>query len=1035
MENLFRLLLTRPAVAQDEKVPSIRLAQDSQFQIALAQAHQNQNPRRALKAVASQFMTTPNFVGDPTTLPMHAKLKALGARLDALERNATVSNTEVCVAIEDELGEKPAKLVNDHALDGPIANLKDSLIAVKLLPEEHARPVEELTRQLRDLDLIAKVAADSTFPETGAHLRRYRRRSVMLPTQVDLRSILSTLQKQKELEERRKEEEEAKRKNAEAKLQLYKRLTTGVAELTNLDTGHLHVTPQRPDGGFLVPDAFRPTRLMMQEITQREQVSKLDVLRLESAIKVSEKVELLTRFHPAEGLTADAAPRKSLSQLAISGKAPFTPLAHAETAFRFKPEIERLLSPSTQELLKERGLNVSSMPLDTIVERLRGEIVTLTTELDTLLGRPVQRSLKRVGNTMVMTSMPMASVWNNLVVSGNLTASGIPLAFDMSIPASHGSIAPAGIADLLVVKQQLVRYEGADVAHIENVLRGEKKTREHTTRRETEEFNLRETETTTSEERELESTTRFEMSRETSQTIREDAALKAGLTVSGKYGPTVEFSASVEGSVSRSKEEATKTAANFSQDVTERSATKITERVLERSSLRVTNEVIDKNGHTLDNVTGTGHISGVYQWVNKLYQAQMFNYGIRMMYDFMVPEPAAFLISSMQGAHASAVELEKPAPFPLRPDQITEGNYFTWIQQYGATDVQPPPEEYKTKSVDFKAGGGEHGTNYNHSGQVQIDEGYKAIHGTVAALKNIWDSTATVDVVLGSRTHRFPLGDWVWSTTLSDERDSIPFAFDTMEVSYVEVAMEVKCQRTERAMLKWRLETHAKLTTAYRARLAEYEEKLAALQIQAGVAIRGRNPFLNLELMNDELKKHCITILTEQHFDLFDAVQTGSFNIPQIDLTENAAEGPYVRFFEQAFEWEQMTWLSYPYFWGRKSQWHERIAYEDVDPAFNQFLKAGYCRVVVPVRPGFEGAIDHFMTYGEVWNGGPLPAISNPLYLPIADEIAERLDRPGDEVPQGDPWMVRVPTTLVHLRPDDQLPKWKQDSGGEWVEE
>ena len=27
---------------------------------------------------------------------------------------------------------------------------------------------------------------------------------------------------------------------------------------------------------------------------------------------------------------------------------------------------------------------------------------------------------------------------------------------------------------------------------------------------------------------------------------------------------------------------------------------------------------------------------------------------------------------------------------------------------------------------------------------------------------------------------------------------------------------------------------------------------------------------------------------------------------------KNAAQGPYVRFFQQAFEWEQMTWLTYP---------------------------------------------------------------------------------------------------------------------------
>ena len=236
-------------------------------------------------------------------------------------------------------------------------------------------------------------------------------------------------------------------------------------------------------------------------------------------------------------------------------------------------------------------------------------------------------------------------------------------------------------------------------------------------------------------------------------------------------------------------------------------------------------------------------------------------------------------------------------------------------------------------------------------------------------------------------------------------------------------------------MLAWRLDTHAKLTQAYQARLAEYEEKLAALEVQAGVAIQGKNPALNLELMNDELKKHCVTILTEQHFDLFDAISAGVSGIPQIDLHQNAAEGPYVRFFEQAFEWEQMTWLAYPYFWGRKSQWEERVTYEDVDPVFNQFLKAGYCRVVVPVRPGFEGAIDHFLKYGEVWNGGPLPAISDPLYLPIADEIAERLDRPGAEVPEGDPWPVRIPTSLVQLRSDDKLPEWQQDpTTGEWKE-
>lgn len=144
----------------------------------------------------------------------------------------------------------------------------------------------------------------------------------------------------------------------------------------------------------------------------------------------------------------------------------------------------------------------------------------------------------------------------------------------------------------------------------------------------------------------------------------------------------------------------------------------------------------------------------------------------------------------------------------------------------------------------------------------------------------------------------------------------------------------------------------------------------------------------------------------------------------------------------------------YPYFWGRKSYWADRLAFEDPDPQFDEFLKSGFARVQVPVRPGFEAAIDQyvptakwskssmtqefltldsFLHFGELWDGGPLPPISSPLFLRIADEIAERAQKPGQEIPQGEPWKVRIPTTLVKLRPDDNLPKWKKNPDEEWV--
>ncbi|PVH67258.1 hypothetical protein DL98DRAFT_662706 [Cadophora sp. DSE1049] len=220
---------------------------------------------------------------------------------------------------------------------------------------------------------------------------------------------------------------------------------------------------------------------------------------------------------------------------------------------------------------------------------------------------------------------------------------------------------------------------------------------------------------------------------------------------------------------------------------------------------------------------------------------------------------------------------------------------------------------------------------------------------------------------------------------------------------------------------------------AYKARLQEYDEKLARHKLEGGIIIQGTNPTANLNVIKSELKKHSISVLTAQHYDLFNSITRKPWTgRPEINLYEAEAEGAYVRFFEQAFEWDQIIYITYPYFWGDKSNWVKKLTINDPDPVFDEFLKSGFARVVVPARPGFEGAIDHFMRFGVPWNGGPLPPITSDVYVPIADELAERAGRPQGETPQGDTWEVVLPTTLVKLRGDDNLPTWKKD-GGKWV--
>ena len=1026
MEPLFRLMLVRPAVAQDPENPSIDLTQNSPLQDGLRHLPPGDGQRGGAKRLGAGYAGSADFIGNPDENPFAAQLAKLAAELDRLEAVKNVKPKDLRDAIEASFGAAAKNVVQDDNFARMLARLRDSLLAIKLLQDEHGRPIEQLARQLRTAEVVSKAAAEAAFPAEASALRRWRRRSLKLPLTLAGSTVLSTREKEDQIRKQRRTDLENRRKQVDEKLDHYHRLNAAIREISSVPSSHFRETAQTISPAALPPDRLRLIASTEEQAAHGTEFRKLQLEQIRRGIE-ARAGEKGTAVQPST-------PVSTMSARVLPGRPGFTPVSLPESGFVLTAAAATQLSAKTATMLKERGVDLTTIAVDKAVERLQGELAATASDLEHLAGHPVKQSFMRLGDALISIQTPLLFDLGK-VVPGSFPTVNLPMPIDGRIPHAKGDIAPAGVADLLVVKQQLIGYEAADVAHIENVLKGERKAREHTHREQVEVVTLTESEVTKSEEHELESTDRFEMTRETAVTIKEDISVKAGLKISGKYGPAVEFAVSAEGAYNRTKEEATKTAAKFSQDVTERTARKIAERVLQRTQTTTTTETVEKNTHELNNVPGAGHISGVYQWVNKVYQAQMFNYGLRTMFDFMVPEPAAFMIATMANAHNSATTLVKPPPFTLTPSQVTETNYGYWVNLTQATDVVPPPELYKTKSADFKAGGGEDDANYNHSGQIAIDDGYRAIFGSVGIVRNVWESDNTLDVVLGRRTQRMAGSDWMWTTSLDDERDTIPFALDTFHCSQVAIAIEVKCVRTDRAMEKWRLETHAKLQTAHKALVAKYEEDLAALKLQAGVAIHGNNPAANRVTIEAELKKNCISVLTDQHFDLFNAVDNSPTNgLPEIDVLEAAGEGPYVRFFEQAFEWEHLSYVMYPYFWGRKDQWDERVAYDDPDPAFAEFLKAGYCRVTVPARPGFEGAIDHFMTFGEAWNGGPLPPISSPLYLPIADEIAERLDRPGDEVPQGDPWKVRIPTNLVHLRADDTLPEWEQDAQGEWVE-
>lgn len=661
------------------------------------------------------------------------------------------------------------------------------------------------------------------------------------------------------------------------------------------------------------------------------------------------------------------------------------------------------LSEETREVLRDLELDPASEPLDAMVEVVRSEQWKSTVKLRSGPG-------KRIAGTR------LSAVPKGPSLLGKLDFLQPPIL--PPVPQTTGNVSPVGVGDLLLVQQHLKRYEGGDIAHVENILRGELKEREHRRRRLSETTFVTETETEVSEERETQSTSRYEMRLEVQNRVDEEFGVDAGVKVSASYGP-VQMEANTEFAYKNAKSEARNRATSQSRELVEKAATEYREKVREQTTRRLVEEVEELNRHRLDATGFDEHVAGMYQWLNKIYEAGVFDYGIRVMYDFMLPEPAAWFIWSLSQQTDGTEALKVPPTFELDAADIDE-DYEELVALYEAVDVPPPPEPFITVSVQKSGGPNPEKGPFVDSDMATIPDGYEYYthvqnHSTTSKTS---DPTKGFDVVVPSGF---------------TNPGTVPVLFSGYSLTGWTAFVQIQCRRTDRSMEAWRNKVWEALHQGHQQQVARYEEKLGALLAQAGVVIQGRNPYTNRRIEQGELKKGCITMLTGTHLGWVNAVKDTEMGpVPATGVAK--FQGVYVRFMEQAFEWENMAYVYHPYFWARQSRWRTLMEVQDEDPAFQEFLTSGFARVVVPVRPGFESAVEHFRQTGEVWSGGKLPVITDPDYLPIAEELKARLDAPGEEEPVGEPWEVLVPTQLVKLRMDDALPRWEKQPDGSWTE-
>ena len=86
-------------------------------------------------------------------------------------------------------------------------------------------------------------------------------------------------------------------------------------------------------------------------------------------------------------------------------------------------------------------------------------------------------------------------------------------------------------------------------------------------------------------------------------------------------------------------------------------------------------------------------------------------------------------------------------------------------------------------------------------------------------------------------------------------------------------------------------------------------------------------------------------------------------------------------------------------------------------------MQAGAARVVLPVHPAYNDAFMYFMeNNGAIWQGGDTPRLNDPMFISIAEELRDQTDDVANAQPEGEPWEVVLPTSLVYLQKDAELP-------------
>lgn len=628
----------------------------------------------------------------------------------------------------------------------------------------------------------------------------------------------------------------------------------------------------------------------------------------------------------------------------------------------------------------------------------------------------------------------------------------------------------ATVSDLYVVRSEWRAYVAGEIADIRNVMAHEHLSHKTVQIDEHEVIAETEQERISSDERTTEESAKSDIAQEAQRDMALAIHADGQVNVSAQYG-TAKIDAHVGVSADYSLHDSSRRATQLSKEVIARSVSKVETRIRSARRDRTLTRYEETYDSGFDNATDK-HSRGVYRWVDRIDRYQIFRYPDRLQLEFQLPDPGHFLRDELSAANV-ATTVKPPPAFEVRASAINRSNYDQLAQDFLAAGVPAPPSEQVAVSVTVTVKPEQatvNGPQWNppsatSTEQLAVPPGYRAetvsMSGHATPILGQWhrenERTATFGDLEGFHTIgvTVAVGDKRWtnvhigtqtdggnsvqgtgtaaatvqyidadlefsvaSEPMPPLADKVPVTITATGAADATAAVEVGCVPTDEAMRNWQQQVFDALLSSYTTWERSYQAERTRMNLGSASVIE-RSPARNAELIHEELKRQVIAwLLDESPFGGRPAVLAGGADA---DLAEARRVADEIQFLEQAFEWTNLSYVPYPYYWTARTSWKDLADLETVDPDLGRFLRAGSARVVLPARPDLTEAVAYWLLFRQPWLGGPPPVPGEQGYLSVATEIRDLTQPPPDGVP-GESWDVRVPTTLRWLDPNPDLP-------------